>query len=181
MNDLKYSSVWDLQLYLKLLIRGEYLTKRMENVLWEYTMAVQQRLRIIVWGNFHFWWLLVLALTTLQSTNPHGPHQKKTTGACWTLDAVSWQCLTAFCEYCHLVLDKYLKAFSVSPLSIQPTGNALWLFCSLHQKTASRTAPSDHAAEAILMMSKNGFSCVSDEWKKHRDKCIVFTGAYFER
>jgi len=138
MNDLKYSSVWDLQLYLKLLIRGEYLTKRMENVLWEYTMAVQQRLRIIV--------------LLFNSQNSHGPHQKKTIRACWPLD-VSWrQYQTTCCKHCHS--NSNMKRHSVYlPPSVEPRSGTLWLsFCSLHQKGSFE----DSASSPLILQQNCG-------------------------
>jgi hypothetical protein len=116
-------------------------------------------------------WVGLLLFSTY---NLHGPHKKKTTSACWTLDTSSWQCQPhAMNTVIQFLTSEVIKCIPHAPYSLVP------YFVPCTKMATVRTALPDHrhcskAVEVILRMSKNGFNHVFWWEAKCWDKCIKF-------
>lgn len=112
------------------------------------------------WGNFHFWWLVALTLTTVQYSKP-----------LWTISEKNDLSLLDTGCFIMTMPDNMLqtlsfrfwkvKAFSVSP-HLQPISSTVWLLFlpySIRQLWGQHLQITDAAAEAAEERSL----CISEE------------------
>jgi hypothetical protein len=101
------------------------------------------------------------SLLLFSSQNPHEPCEKKTTGACWTLDASSWQCQTTCCKQSFNFW--HVKTLSIPPPTLQPRSSALWLLFVPYSKKGSFQGEHFQTTHVVANLWRQ-FKCDVQNW-----------------